>query len=167
MNEAEKVKEIERIIEETVEYDAFGLHRVDEAAAEIAKLVDEEFTEAITTALDSYIIQLDAKEAQLAEMREALEELRPSLQTTSKDSFDQWWIRKLRRIVDKALSAAPEVLWAGEAVYTKFGAIRTLTISNMEAIDLEDGQHGRVILVKGPDDVNQKRLTMESKAKNG
>ena len=46
-----------------------ALHK---AAAEIAKLVEEEFTEATTTALDSYIIQLDAKEAQLAEMREAL-----------------------------------------------------------------------------------------------
>ena len=42
MNETEKAKEIERIIEETVEHDAFGLHRVDEAAAEIAGLLRKE-----------------------------------------------------------------------------------------------------------------------------
>jgi hypothetical protein len=79
-------EEIERIILRAIDCDSLGLRNVNQAAAAIAEAVDEEFAEAITNALDSYIIQLDARHelndelraentqllAQLAKMREAL-----------------------------------------------------------------------------------------------
>lgn len=91
---------------------------MDAFLAEIAKLVDEEFAEAISSALDSYIIQLDAKEAQLAEMREALEwivqEDNPA--RCEGDYPDPaFQIRAAVERAEKALSAAPEVLYSFQA----------------------------------------------------
>lgn len=95
---------------------------VNNAAAEIAKLVEQEFAEAISKALDSYIIQLDAKEAQLAEMRQLLRgiscELDFALVTYSGLPPE---IKAISKLAKKALSAAPEALWAGEAKLMHWG----------------------------------------------
>lgn len=130
------------------------------AAAEIAKLVEDKEAELATNrkALANTLNFLRQAEAQLAEMRGVLDwlfnwidDISYSLPLIAKDRLEA-----LDKI-EKALSAAPEeVLWAGEAVYTRFGSIRTLAISNMETIDLEDGQGGRVILIKERDDEKPK-----------
>jgi len=99
-------EKIQQIIYETVDWDGFGMFGVDLAAAEIAKLVDEEFTEAITTALDSYIIQLDAKEAQLAEMADVLAEAGVTLESIDPNAPV---IERVDEVITKYMCGTPEV----------------------------------------------------------
>jgi len=126
-------EKIEQIIYETVDWDGFGMFGVDLAAAEIARLVEQEFeasaelgskiTDTDYQRLLEYRYQneksrVEALEAQLAEMGEALESLldivgSPDIHFTS----DATLLAAINaeNHAKQALSAAPEeVLWSGE-----------------------------------------------------
>ena len=104
-------KEIERIIREYI-----GIPHVlgvSKAAAEIAKLVEEDKWDAVKT-LDAVWHGIEDEHlAQLAEMREALELLAMSVSVCPDCGLVMPDTAHLSGcIVDKALSAAPEVLYS-------------------------------------------------------
>ena len=123
-------EKIERMIWDIVEHDAFGLHRVDEAAARIAKLVESEVGEWQDEALRLNDASLEL-EAQLAAVQEALDSIRLCDHLTDiglgiqiGDGINTycWYkgephecygdfenLRNWGQLRDKALSAAPEV----------------------------------------------------------
>lgn len=143
------------------EFQRSRIRQRNESAAEIAaqiQAIELSWMDKVEELTDAWHPRLAAMEAQLAEMRLCLkwaerEVERGWIGEDTPVAEVGAWMERIR----KALSAPPvEVLWTGEAVYISFGSIRTLAISNMEGIDLEDGQHGRVILIKEPDDEKPK-----------
>jgi len=147
-------------------------------AAEIAKLVEEEFAEAISKALDSYIIQLDARRelndelraentellAQLAEMRRWLKPIHELCEHyKDKPGLEKEAYAQIYRLAGYALSAAPvEVLWIFNAkiAHSEEGEIaQSWIIAEKKPIDErigKDDEQVEVFIIRKRDDEKPK-----------
>ena len=187
MNEAKNVKEIERIIRKLV---ASLLHFGAEAgwtevvAAEIGKLreADKEQLRICQNGLQRSGEELYGLLAQLAEMQQALEGMLELYDSERRDfkstnaEIDAWieYCEMTKARAEKAASAAPvEVLWAGEGTVNyehPFEDDPSVMVTELAFHELppgwllnaKDGEQVKVIVTKP---VNQKQLTIESKAK--
>jgi len=145
---------------------------IDEAAAEIAKLVDQQLQS------EHEEIRIRTKRevellAQLAEMRRWIEPIHELCEHyKDKPGLEKEAYAQIYRLAGYALSAAPEVLWAGEGEIehrmtgSEMDIPRTdFGIGGLSGVGGHHGMDGEQVKVIVTKPINQKQLTIESKAK--
>jgi len=181
-------KEIKRILDKRIlayfpgqspEEDAAADKVLSVAAAEIAKAVEEDKWDAVKT-LDAVWRDIEDEHlAQAAEMRDIASAYKSNHDVFTTSHQAEACGCPLCNRLEKALSSAPEVLWAGEGspVFADDGKLLAVILPQEESYDVPEpklwhwskeqlekygGPYVKVIVTKA---VNQKRLTIESKPK--